>query len=104
MKKMLLGTRWTPLGYHPEAERDLTPNWFHLAYSIGFSVVIFLFAIGVDFLGNRSDSGWLMLFIGTGPLAHIIFNWKKQSDMFRYVDAFFAIVFLGWGAFYLFRP
>lgn len=101
MRKVPLGTHYTSLGYHPENKIDLTPIWFIVVYFISFGTVFFLLLTDTVIVGERlSLSLAFLLFVCLKPIAVAIFNRKQKTNN---NDALFAILFLGFGIFYLFR-
>lgn len=95
---------WTPLGYHPENEKDLTPAWIARSYLIALVVVVALFITGRVINGQLYSnlfSGLFLLLFGANLLNRVVLN-RRQGV--RYFDLVFSIFLMGSGLYAFLKP
>ncbi len=104
MKKVPLGTHYTPLGSHPENQKDLTPVWVAQCYLIAMVVVLVLWIINL--IANKQYnpspfSGLFVLIYGASFLNRVVSNRRQRI---RYFDLVFSIFMIGSGIYFFFKP
>ena len=97
-------TYWTPLGSHPENEKDLTPRWFRLSFIVALFVVFVVSLINLSQAKGDQPFYLIWLVVGTNSLGRVIFNWRQGMRYMRYFDLFLSTVFIFFGVFFFFRP
>jgi len=80
MQEKPVRTDWTPLGYHPNNPKDMTPLWVHVAALVVINTLL-LFAI-LRYLATGEDATRvyfhsIVAVFGIYLLTKVAFNWRR---------------------------